>query len=64
MPSNPSDQVAITGCGWVTPECSGSIDQVLRALKRNPDDPLQIDAPYWAVSHEPLKAHPGLSNEL
>ncbi|MFQ5491736.1 MAG: beta-ketoacyl synthase N-terminal-like domain-containing protein, partial [Phycisphaerae bacterium] len=31
---------------------------------RNPDDPLQIDAPYWAVSHEPLKAHPGLSNEL
>jgi len=63
MPSTKNESVVVTGCGWVTPFASGTIDEVLAAAPA-----AQLASPpaggYWAVPESLRQGSSGLSDEI
>ena len=60
----PNDEnVVLTGCGWVTPFASGSVDEVLSAAKTAPTA-LSEGTAYWAVPDDQVERCADFSKEL
>jgi len=57
-----NDSIVITGCGWVTPFASGSIQAVLQAAARRTVAPAMPQG-YWLIPDELLDGFPNLSPE-
>lgn len=62
MPDMDDNGVVITGCGWVTPEAAGNIDDVLAAMPEGPAD--QAVPSFRAVTTDRLATEIDLPKEL
>ena len=63
MAGSASEQIALTGCGWVTPFAAGSISTVLEAARRHRGGPT-TDEDHWAVPDDSLADDLDLAKEL
>ncbi len=57
------ENVVLTGCGWVTPFASGSVDDVLTAAKTASAD-LPDGTAYWAIPDDVVEQCADFSKEL
>lgn len=63
MPSHSAEGIAITGCGWVTPFASGSIDDVLSVAAAGSAS-IAADGVFSAIPDGAVTRFEGLSKEI